>query len=186
MAGIDTNDNMRARYFSQKGSKKWWMAVFYWMVDILWCLGNSKDRRKDSHHGGRYDFMMRLVKQLAGIKNDCAAGSASAAGSPSANSGSRPVKKARSRQTEADMDKVECEAPVPVPYHAHPLFRDNAFGPKCKHCTCIDGKKDRATKAVSVCINCHTPLCSRHWMEFPPHCQYFSSKPLCEGTVGFE
>jgi hypothetical protein len=68
MAGVDTNDNMRARYFSQKGSKKWWMAVFYWMVDvafinayILWCLGNGKDRRKDARHGGRsilYDFMI--------------------------------------------------------------------------------------------------------------------------------
>ena len=190
MAGVDTNDNMRARYFSQKGSKKWWMAVFYWMVDvafinayILWCLGNGKDRRKDSHHGGRYDFMMRLVKQLAGIKNDCAAGSGSAAGTPSANSGSRPVKKARSRQTEADMEKVECEAPVPVPYRCHVLYGNHEVGPKCKHCICIDGKKNNDTRAVSVCINCHTPLCTKHWMQFPPHYEYYGTKPIVEGWI---
>jgi hypothetical protein len=42
---------------------------------FLRCLGNGKDRRKESNHGGRYGFMMRLAKQLAGIKSDGAAGS---------------------------------------------------------------------------------------------------------------
>jgi hypothetical protein len=60
----------------------WWQAVFYWMVDvvvinayIIWYLGNGIGRRKDSHHGGRYDFLVRLVKKLAGVK-DSGAGTA--------------------------------------------------------------------------------------------------------------
>ena len=126
---------------------------------------------------------MRLVKQLAGIKNDCAAGSGSAAGSPSADSGSCPLKKARCRLTATDLEKVECEAPVPVPYGGHPFYKDNAFGPRCKHCAIVDGKKDRATKAVSVCLNCHTPLCTKHWMEFPPHHEYYGTKALAKGSI---
>lgn len=33
MGGVDRNDRMRACYKTQRSSKRWWLVLFYWMVD---------------------------------------------------------------------------------------------------------------------------------------------------------
>jgi hypothetical protein len=139
MAGVDTNDNMRSRYFCQKHSRKWWHAVFYWMVDvatinayIIWCLGNGIDRRKDSHHGGRYRFLMRLVKKLAGVKDsDAAPVSPAAPVSVSTSSKKRLVQTGTCLSEEGELtvgDDIlvrlpSCEMPVPVDFFCTPSMR---------------------------------------------------------------
>ena len=191
MAGVDTNDNMRSRYFCQKHSRKWWHAVFYWMVDvatinayIIWCLGNGIDRRKDSHHGGRYRFLMRLVKKLAGVKDsDAAPVSPAAPVSVSKSSKTRLVQTGTRISEEGELtvgDDIllrlpSCEMPVPVEFVLHPKYAHCKKGPVCKHCFIVDGHKNNGSNSPVVCLGCDQPLCRKHWMQFPPHAAFFKA-----------
>ena len=88
---------------------------------IIWCLGNGSDRREHSHHGGRYDFMMRLVKELAGIKEGAGASSPSnATRSPISHAGSS--KRAKTMSKMGDDVKLECNGPIPVEYKSFPKY----------------------------------------------------------------
>ena len=196
MAAVDTNDNMRARYFSQKSAKKWWHAIFYWMIDvacinayILWCLKNGKDRRKHSKNSGRYQFIMAIVKSLAGIDDDTAhnatpasrrfsspnsvaAGRASQMQSP--GSDERPSKRPRNENSVEQEILTTCNAPVFVPCdEAHNFGIVKCHG-KCDHCI-KECRLDRSTsnKARMCCLTCKAKLCPKHWAEWPPHQKYY-------------
>ena len=185
MCGVDTNDNMRARYFTQKPSMKWWHGIFYWMLDvgcinayILYCMANGIDRRADSQKSGRYNFLVELVKQLAGIDEtrQFSGGSAPASwslGSPSTvfspRSAAGSAKKPRVTTDDNGNIQGMCSGAEPIPWKLCDRYQDWKKGPRCKHCVNVLKKGHSASRVRHVCLGCGEPVCDTHWWHWPPH-----------------
>jgi hypothetical protein len=185
MCGVDTNDNMRARYFTQKPSMKWWHGIFYWMLDvgcinayILYCMANGIDRRADSQKSGRYDFLVELVKQLAGIDETEQSGrgampASRSLGSPSSLLSPESVAgSSKKRKIALDHNghiQGICSGAEPIPFKLYPRYADRKHGPKCVHCFNVLNKGDSASKSRNVCLGCGEPVCDTHWWHWPPH-----------------
>ena len=82
------------------------------------------DGRKHSHNGGRYSFMMRLVKRLGGIQDGGTATSSSfITGSPASIAG--PSKKGQIVSNMGGDVVVECTGPILVEFEIHPKYAVN-------------------------------------------------------------
>ena len=65
MGGVDVADQLRKAYNSRRRSRKWWLPLFYFMVDIS--VVNSYILRRDSPHSAKHtlkEFILDLSTEL--------------------------------------------------------------------------------------------------------------------------
>jgi hypothetical protein len=72
MGNVDRTDNMRARYTCHQTGRKWWHAIFFFILDnaainawIVYCEKKGLDYRKQSQGSGRKAFMRGMIFRLA-------------------------------------------------------------------------------------------------------------------------
>ena len=67
MGGVDLNDRYRASYKTQRASKRWWLCLFYWVLDC--CVINAFICYKLYHPGVTHlQFRTKLAERLVMIR----------------------------------------------------------------------------------------------------------------------
>ena len=179
MGLVDRNDSMRASYTVHQAGRKWWHAIFFFILDvaainawIIYCQKNGLNYRKVSQAGGRKKFMRELIKRLGRTgqyapRFDAGDGTVAADVVSPQVPGSEKRRKVRTMLSNGQNNFPECSCPLIMRIHPKEAATPKDKRMNCRNCYRKDNKSK--TKSYHECAGCSVVLCTDCMPDWPGH-----------------
>ena len=172
MGAVDTADALRAYLSCASVSRKWWMAVFYWVLDVaavnawVWC--EIKGYTKEQKAKLRQEFQDNLIAHLTGYADEEEEELRDLVGQKRPRTCrhglTNRVGRYNRKRPPACRHAAVPHWPVLVKY---PGRRKNR---RCVYCWSLKRKSQKSEKDVVntpiACEHCGVPLCLKHFKRF--------------------